>query len=152
MINPENLLTNASFQLIIKSIDDAVYHGKSINLPSVSMGTIEYSTPEVDIQLAGEKLIYAALNLNFLVDDELNNWQRIFDWMLECTKVDYIDDISCDATIIIYNRDNKAVKYIDFTSCIPISLGDIQFNVNEGDVDTMCNITLEYDLFTIRDK
>ena len=55
---------------------------QSANIPGVNLGSAQQNTTLYDIPLPGDKLTFAALDLSFLVDENLNNYKEIHDWLL----------------------------------------------------------------------
>jgi hypothetical protein len=46
------------------------------------LGGATQATPLLDVPLPGEKLSYSPLDITFLVDENLNNYKEIHDWLL----------------------------------------------------------------------
>ena len=55
---------------------------QSANIPGVNLGSAQQNTTLYDIPLPGDKLTFAALDMSFLVDENLNNYKEIHDWLL----------------------------------------------------------------------
>ena len=55
---------------------------QSANIPGISLGSATQTNPLYDIPLPGDKVTYAALDMSFLVDENLNNYKEIHDWIL----------------------------------------------------------------------
>ena len=55
---------------------------QSANLPGISLGNATQTTPLYDIPIPGDKITYSALDLSFIVDENLNNYKEIHDWLL----------------------------------------------------------------------
>ena len=71
------------FKFSILKLPKVEYFCTAINLPGVSLAD-NYSqpTPFRDIPLPGEKLSYDRLNMTFLVDENLENYQEIHGWLV----------------------------------------------------------------------
>ena len=52
------------------------------NLPGITLQTAPYPTPFKDIPLMGEKLDYANLSISFIVDEYLENYISLHNWMV----------------------------------------------------------------------
>ena len=70
------------FKFSILKLPKVEYFCTAINLPGISLAD-NYSqpTPFRDIPLPGEKLSYDRLNMTFLVDENLENYQEIHGWL-----------------------------------------------------------------------
>ena len=55
---------------------------QSANLPGISLGNATQVTPLYDIPIPGDKISYSPLDLSFIVDENLNNYKEIHDWLL----------------------------------------------------------------------
>ena len=52
------------------------------NLPGISAGVATHATPFKDIPIMGEKLTYENLSISFIVDEYLENYISLHDWMV----------------------------------------------------------------------
>lgn len=144
-----NPLTATNFKFVIEGMDEVNYTGKGATLPSVSLGTLEYSTRENDVQLPDNKLVYAPINIPFIIDENMNNYAEAFQWIYDCAMTNdaHLSKVK-NATLIIFDRNMKVSRTILFADCLPISLSDIQFSTDDEESVLICNLTLEYDKFT----
>jgi hypothetical protein len=55
---------------------------QSANIPGISIGTASMPTGLKDIPIPGEKVSYQDLSISFLVDENLNNYKEIHDWII----------------------------------------------------------------------
>ena len=55
---------------------------QSVNLPGINLGSAQQTNPLYDIPLPGDKITYASLDLSFVVDENLNNYKEIHDWIV----------------------------------------------------------------------
>jgi len=51
------------------------------NIPGISLGNASQPTPLKDIPIPGDKLDYDNLNIQFLVDENLENYREIHGWL-----------------------------------------------------------------------
>jgi len=51
-------------------------------IPGISIGTASMPTGLKDIPIPGEKVAYQDLSISFLVDENLNNYKEIHDWII----------------------------------------------------------------------
>ena len=58
------------------------YYCQSANLPSVSLDEVSQPTRLKSINMPGSTLTFGSLDLSFLVDENLNNYKEIHDWMI----------------------------------------------------------------------
>ena len=57
------------------------YYCQSANLPSVTLDEVSQPTRLKSINMPGSTLTFGSLDLSFLVDENLNNYKELHDWM-----------------------------------------------------------------------
>ena len=55
---------------------------QSANIPGISLGSAQQTTSLIDVPLPGDKVTFNSLDISFLVDENLNNFKEIHDWIL----------------------------------------------------------------------
>ena len=55
---------------------------QTANIPGISLGQATVDTPLKSIPFPGDELNYQDLSISFLVDENLNNYKEIHDWLL----------------------------------------------------------------------
>ena len=142
---------------------------QSVNLPGINLGSGTQTTPLYDMPVPGDKITFAALDLSFLVDENLNNYKEIHDWILglgfPSNNQQFQDlqsagsdrfpgssrstaatgtstpqplnegGIYSDATLTVLNSKNIAKTEIRFQNVYPTSLGGLNYDVRQTDVD-----------------
>jgi hypothetical protein len=69
------------FKFGINQLPKVEYFVTACTLPNVSLGTAIQATPFKDISIPGEKLTYGSLEVTFLVDEYLENYTSLYNWM-----------------------------------------------------------------------
>ena len=69
------------FRFLINQLPKVQYFTVSANVPGITLGDATYATPLKDIPLQGEKLTYDDLNITFIVDENLENYIEIHNWL-----------------------------------------------------------------------
>lgn len=69
------------FKFNIIKLPKVEYFCTAINIPGISINYVEQQTPLKDIPHPGEKLKYADLQMTFIVDENLENFQEIHGWL-----------------------------------------------------------------------
>ena len=70
------------FRFGIHQLPKVEFFTVSANLPGISAGTVTYATPFKDIPLMGEKMEYENLSISFIVDEYLENYISLHNWMV----------------------------------------------------------------------
>ena len=55
---------------------------QTANVPSIALGEATVNTPLYDYPIPGDKVTYGSLDISFLVDENLNNYKELHDWIL----------------------------------------------------------------------
>ena len=142
---------------------------QSANIPGINLGSATQTNPLYDIPLPGDKITYAALDMSFLVDENLNNYKEIHDWILglgfPSNNQQFQDlqsagsdrfpgssrstaatgtstpqplnegGIYSDAILTVLNSKNIAKTEIRFQNVYPTSLGSLNYDVRQTDID-----------------
>ena len=71
------------FKFNILKLPKVEYFCTAVNIPGITLGgNITQQTPFKDIPLPGDKLTYEALQMTFIVDENLENFQEIHGWLV----------------------------------------------------------------------
>jgi hypothetical protein len=88
-------------------------------------------------------------------------YNEIYNWMVKITKNESFDQyaelvngdfgVYSDASLLIMNSKGKAALNVKFKNVFPMSLGAIQLNTTENDVNYVtCDITFEHNGHTVK--
>ena len=80
---PEKLdyASPTQFKFGIHQLPKVEFFTVSANVPGISAGVVTRATPFKDIPLAGEKLTYENLSITFQIDEYLENYISLHNWM-----------------------------------------------------------------------
>ena len=80
---PEKLdyASPTQFKFGIHQLPKVEFFTLSANVPGISAGVVTRATPFKDIPLAGEKLTYENLSITFQIDEYLENYISLHNWM-----------------------------------------------------------------------
>lgn len=165
-----NYLSPGGFKFILDRSPKVSFLCKTANIPDINLGVYERSTPFLRVPYEGN-LQFGTLEIQYLVDENLENYLEIHNWMrglgvpeagadrtefrkkyeipsLEGTSYDYL---TTDATLeVLTNNFNPAFDVI-FKDLFPVSLSTLNFDVSVGDVEPFtATATFRYTLFEIR--
>ena len=70
------------FRFILNQIPKVQFFVQTANIPGISLGEATIPTPYKDIPYVGDKVTYESLNVQFLVDEHLENYIEIHNWMV----------------------------------------------------------------------
>lgn len=140
-----NFLSPVGFRFNIEYLPNTNWFMTSVNLPGISLGEINQPTPFMQTQVPGNDLVFDPLNITFQVDEDMQNWREIYDWMNGLGfpneygeyKAQKAKQLYSDASLSILNSDMNINYVITFTDLFPTSLSEILFDSASGDIETI---------------
>ena len=69
------------FRFKMTKLPNVEFFVQTANIPGISLGSTSFETPLKDIAGVGDKVTYQSLDVSFLVDENLNNYKEIHDWI-----------------------------------------------------------------------
>jgi len=78
----QNYSSPTQFKFNISKLPKVEYFATSVNVPGITLGSASQPTPLKDRPIPGDKLTYDSLQLRFLVDESLANYQEIHGWLI----------------------------------------------------------------------
>ena len=73
---------NNQFKVYIPIFPLVEWFVVSCNVPGVTMGQGVVATPLIDMPVVGEKLTYDSFSMTFLVDEKLENFMELHNWLV----------------------------------------------------------------------
>lgn len=150
---PENLnpLSPNGFTLAIDKLPDLTFFSQNVGLPGLSLGSANASSSLVDYGVAGDKIEFEPLTVEFLVDEGMKNYNAIADWMIslgfpesheqykqflsEAKEKYELSASTADGIVSILGSNNTAVAEYQFADLYPISLSNLGMTSTANDVD-----------------
>ena len=69
------------FRFKIAKLPQVEFFIQTVNLPGISIGTGTVPTPLYDFPVPGDEISFQDLSISFLVDENLNNYKELHDWI-----------------------------------------------------------------------
>ena len=69
------------FRFKMTKLPNVEFFVQSANIPAITLGEVAMPTPLKEISIPGDKVTYASLDVSFLVDENLNNYKELHDWI-----------------------------------------------------------------------
>ena len=168
-----NFLSVVGFKFLLERCPKVDFFCNQANIPDVTLGVAQQATYLKNIPVPGDKLQYGALNLSFMVDEDMENYLQIYQWITSLGFPESLDQYQelrredrfspiidaqdplnerSDATLMIINSDyNPSVK-IKFKDMFPVSLSGIPFNAtSEQQQYYTAQATFQYTIFDVID-
>ena len=74
--------TQTQWRLAFNRIPKTTWFCTAANIPGITLGESTFPTPMADMFIAGDKLTFDTLNITFLVDEELQNYRELWEWIV----------------------------------------------------------------------
>ena len=170
-IKNRNYLSPVGFKFVITKAPKADFFSTSASIPGINLGFALQTNYLRDIPVAGDKLTFEDFTLSFFVDENLENYMEVQNWLrglgypdsveefIDLKKDDtYTPDPSAknalneysDATLIVYNSSFNEIVKVKFRDVFPVSLSTINFDASVGDIDYVtADATFKYSIYDI---
>ena len=169
-----NYLSPVNFDLQINKLPKTKYFCTGVTLPGVNFSeALHATTLAINSYLPGDKIEFDPLNVKFIVDEDMKNYQEIYNWIMAlgpgnnsddftslvdstktprgCFSTASFENMYSDATIIVNTSSNNANIEFMFEDTFPTSLGSIEFATDAQEVTyATCDLTLRYTQFKIK--
>ena len=170
-----NYLSPVNFDLQINKLPRTRYFCVGATLPAISMSESEQGTSlAIAAYLPGDKLTFDPLGVRFIVDEDMTNYQEIYNWLIQLGPGYDTDDYKSlvgssitttgedtrsgdytkmysDAILIVNTSSNNPNIEFTFEDCWPTNLGQLTFATDATDVSyIVVDLTLRYQLFKMR--
>jgi len=149
-IQNRNFLSPVGFRFTLAKTPKVNFFCNSARIPEINLGVANQPTYLKDLDIPGEKLTYGDLTLRFLVDENLENYMAVHNWMTglgfpESTQEfkdlttnddgqrDFEEQFS-DGNLQILNSNFRPVANVKFFNLFPISLTSLDFDATEPDI------------------
>ena len=141
-----DLLQVTKYILTFPRITSTVFFCQSVNIPGITSGTPVQNTPFKDLNIPGDKLLYDDFQMEFLIDEELQSWTSIYDWMrgiafphefAEYKNLNHQTRYSenapypqyADAELKLLSTTNQPLVSFKFHDCFPIALSGFKMDI-----------------------
>ena len=74
--------TGTQWRIAFNRIPKTTWFCTAANVPGITLGEAQYATPMSDMFVTGDKLTFETLNITFLVDEELQNYRELWEWIV----------------------------------------------------------------------
>ncbi len=150
-IQNRNFLAPVGFKFDLAKFPKASFFSNSARIPEIVLGTIIQPGYLKDIDIPGEKLQYGDFSLRFLVDENLENYMSIHNWLTglgfpetpqqfanKTTDEDGQRDMNeqfSDGSLRILNSNFQTMAIVKFSDLFPTSITSLEFDSTETDIN-----------------
>ena len=165
-IQNRNFLSGVAFKFNLAKFPKVDFFSNSARIPELNLELTTQPSYLKNIDVPGERLTYGDFTLRFLVDENMENYISVYNWLTglgfpETTKefADLIKDKDgqrdpkeafCDGTLRILNSNYREVAKVSFNDLFPISLTSLDFDATNTDVQYFtAEATFKYTVYKI---
>lgn len=169
IIQNQNFFYADKFTFILNRTPKVNYNCVSVEFPSISAEAHKIWTPNNPIHVGGKQLDFGTLAATFRVDEDLENYKEIYNWMRGISSAVSFEpynelirnerfsaqttenghNIYSDGTVFTETNAYNINLAFNFINMFPISLGNIQFNLEDNTVPVLCRAEFQFDYFEI---
>ena len=149
-IDNRNFLSGIGFKFTLTKFPKVDFFSNSARIPELNLELAKQPSYLKNIDVPGERLTFGDLTLQFLVDENMENYIAVYDWLKglgfpETTKQfkelttdkdgqrDQKEAFS-DGTLRILNSNYREVAKVKFEDIFPISLTSLEFDATNTDI------------------
>ena len=149
-IDNRNFLSGIGFKFNLAKYPKVDFFSNSAKIPEISLELAKQPTYLKDIDVPGEKLTYGDFTLRFLVDENMENYMAVYNWLTglgfpettqqfkELTTDDAnqrdLTEAFCDGTLRILNSNYREIAKVKVQDLFPISLTSLNFDATSPDI------------------
>jgi len=167
-IQNRNFLSPVGFKFTLAKYPKVSFFCNSSRIPEINLGTAIQPSYLKDLDVPGEKLTYGDLTVRFLVDEGLENYMSVHNWLTGLgfpettqqfknltTNDDGIRDLKeqySDGSLSILNSNYRAIANVKFKDLFPVSLTSLEFDSSVTDIQYFtAEATFKYTVYNIVD-
>jgi hypothetical protein len=145
---PINFLSPINFRFEIFRAPNVNFFIQKINLPGLNLPPIDVNNPLIRVPYAGEHLMYDELQIQYKVDENLQNYLEIFNWLKQIGKqtnqlyqqisgnslvsgLGLTSDISVQ---VLTSKRNPNYEVV-LNGCFPISISSLNFDASAENIN-----------------
>ena len=149
-IENRNYLSSVGFKFNLSKYPKIDFLSNSARIPELSLALATQPTYLKDIDIPGEKLTYGDFTLKFLVDENMENYMAVYNWLTGLgfpeTPAQFRDlttdsaatrdpkEAFCDGTLRILNSNLREIAKVKFQDLFPVSLTSLDFDATTSDI------------------
>jgi len=130
----KNYLQPTGFKVVINRVNypNLNFFAQSISHPDVSLGgpTLPYKRIG-NVNFPGDALEYSELNIQFILDEDIESYTELYNWMVDMVNKDFkpqtdTDPTQMDISVSILTSHNNQNKTVTYKGCNPTSISGLE--------------------------
>ena len=165
-IENRNFLSPIGFKFTLAKEPKVSFFSNSARIPEINLGTAIQPTYLKDLDVPGDKLTYGDFSLRFLVDENMENYMAVHNWLTGLgfpettqqfkdltTNDDGVRDLKeqfSDGSLHILNSNFRDVAIVKFKDLFPTYLTSLEFEATDTDVNYFtAEVSFKYTVYNI---
>jgi len=165
-IDNRNFLSPVGFKFTLSKEPKASFFCNSARIPEINLGTAIQPSYLKDLDVPGDKLSYGDFSLRFLVDENMENYMTIHNWLTGLgypettqdfkdltTDEDGLRDLKrqfSDGSLHILNSNFRDVAIVKFKDLFPTYLTSLEFEASDTDINYFtAEVSFKYTVYNI---
>ena len=165
-IENRNFLSPIGFKFTLANYPKISFFSNATRIPEINMGTAIQPSYLKDLDVPGDKMTYGDFTLRFLVDENLENYMAVHNWLTGLgypettqqfrdltTNDEGIRDLKeqfSDGSLHILNSNFRPQAIVKFKDLFPISLTSLDFEASDTDVNYFtAEVSFKYTVYNI---
>jgi len=168
-ISNRNFLSPVGFKFTIAKNSKVTFFCNTAKIPRITLGTETFSNYLKDLDIPGDKISYEDLTIKFIVDEDLENYMVVHNWITGLgfpesaqqyksltTNEDGTRDPNeaySDGSLYVLNSNFNTNFIVKFKDLYPIDLTPLEFDSTATDIQYFtAGVTFKYTIYSILDK
>ena len=165
-ISNRNFLAPVGFKFTLSKDPKISFFCNSSRIPDISLGSAIQPTYLKDLDVPGDKLSYGDFSLRFLVDENMENYMAVHNWLTGLgfpettqqfkdltTDKNGIRDLKyqfSDGSLHILNSNIRDIAIVKFKDLFPVSLTSLEFEATDTDINYFtAEVTFKYTVYNV---
>lgn len=171
-IENRNLLSPNGFKFTLTKYPKASFYSNKVSIPGLSLGVAIQPNPFRDLPVPGDKIEYSDFTFDFLVDESMENYITLYNWIVSLGYPENIDQFNdlrrnqryfpsqdskdifnlfSDGSLEILNSNLKPIYRVKFKDLFPVSLTPLEFDATRTDYNYFTvNVVFKYTIFQLQ--
>lgn len=151
MVNYNNL-GSGNWYVVIPDFDDLTLKLTKFQIPEVNAGQTSIGNrTEFVLQTSGDHIQFENLSVQFLVDEDLGNYIRLYQWMRHNAHQGIERPASIFCHFLSNDKKFQGIEF-EFIESFPLTLSSLELDADANDTQVTCTATFAYTVFDITNK
>ena len=171
-IGNRNFLSPVGFKFTLAKEPKVAFFCNTARIPEITLSLNTQPSYLKDIDIPGDKITYGDLTLRFMVDENMENYMAVHNWLTGLgfpeTAQQYKDLITIvndttqvqdpkrafsDGSLYILNSNYNTTAVVKFKDLFPVSLSSLEFDATQTDIQYFtADVSFKYTVYNILDN